>query len=147
MILTTCFLRSRSKVALENEEIFSDVLVAKRYPARSFATSVLLFIGMITLLFSLSGMKFGQTLPLTGASPSETSTFTYYKACADLLPKISSASDGPKDPPVRERMLSLPRGVRHFILLKRFNPRRQDLIILLRRSSSQALPMSRSNRR
>jgi hypothetical protein len=121
--------------------------VAKRYPARSFATSVLLFIGMITLLFSLSGMKFGQTLPLTGASPSETSTFTYYKACADLLPKISSASDGPKDPPVRERMLSLPRGVRHFILLKRFNPRRQDLIILLRRSSSQALPMSRSNRR
>src|SRR5262245_30774998 len=33
------------EVALENAEIFSDVLVAKRYPARSFATSVLLHIG------------------------------------------------------------------------------------------------------
>ena len=97
------------EVALENEEIFSDVLVAKRYPARSFATSVLLHIGMITLLFSLSGMKFGQTLPLTRASLERDFEITYYKP-ADLLPKISSASDGPKDPAGERKDVKPPKG-------------------------------------
>src|SRR5262249_45902764 len=53
------------EVLPEQEEMFSDVWVTRPYPARSFATSVLLHIGMVTLAFGISGMKFGQTLPLT----------------------------------------------------------------------------------
>jgi len=125
------------EVDLKEEEIFSDVWVTRPYPAKSFATSVMLHVGMISFLFGLSGMKFSQTLPLTREALERDYEITYYKP-ADLLPKITSASDGPKD-----RRREAPR----FIPLKQFNRHRQSQTTPPRRSFSQALPTCRSNRR
>jgi periplasmic protein TonB len=97
------------EVALERGEIFSDVWVTRPYPARSFATSVLLHVGMISLLFGLSGFKFSQNLPLTRAALERDFDITYYKP-TDLLPKITSASDGPKEAAGEKKNVKPPKG-------------------------------------
>ena len=84
------------EVALEQEEIFSDVLVARPLSCQILRNVCFASHWNDQLAFGLSGMKFGQTLPLTRAALERDYDITYYKP-ADLLPKISSASDGPKD--------------------------------------------------
>jgi len=97
------------EVGLEKEEMFSDVWVTRPYPARSFATSVVLHIAMIGLLFGLSGIKFSQNLPLTREALERDFDVTYYKP-TDLLPKIRSASDGPKDAAGERKDVKPPKG-------------------------------------
>jgi periplasmic protein TonB len=94
---------------VEHEQMFSDVWVTRPYPAKSFATSVVLHIGMVTLAFGVSGMKFSQTLPLTREVLERDYDITYYKP-ADLLPKITSASDGPKDAAGERKDVTPPKG-------------------------------------
>jgi protein TonB len=97
------------EVGLEREEIFSDVWVTRPYPARSFATSVLLHVAMISLVFGLSGIKFSQNLPLTREALERDFDITYYKP-TDLLPKIRSASDGPKEAAGERKDIKPPKG-------------------------------------
>ncbi len=102
-----------SSLHVEEAEVFSDVWVPGGYPARSVAASVLLHIGLVALLYGLSGLSFTQPLPLTKAELERNFQITYYRP-SDLLPKISSVSDGPKDPAGQKKGVKPPKGSTSF---------------------------------
>jgi TonB family protein len=93
----------------EDAEVFSQVWVPGGYPARSFAASALLHVGTIALLYGLSGISFQRPLSFTRAELEKNFQITYYKP-SDLLPKIKSISDGPKDPAGQKRGIKPPTG-------------------------------------
>jgi len=93
----------------EDTEVFSQIWVPSAYPTRSVATSALLHVVMIALLYGLSGISFQRSLSFTRAELEKNFQITYYKP-SDLLPKIKSISDGPKDPAGQKRGIKPPTG-------------------------------------
>ncbi|MGH9425579.1 MAG: hypothetical protein ACRD2L_04635, partial [Terriglobia bacterium] len=93
----------------EDIEVFSQVWVPGGYPARSVAVSALLHVATIALLYGLSGISFQRPLSFTRAELEKNFQITYYKP-SDLLPKIKSMSDGPKDPAGQKRGIKPPTG-------------------------------------
>jgi TonB family protein len=93
----------------EEVEVFSNVWVSSGYPVRSVAASGLLHVLAVGLLYGLSGISFSRSLPFTRAGLEKDFHITYYRP-SDLLPKIRSISDGPKDPAGRKRGIKPPIG-------------------------------------
>ena len=78
-----------------DDEFFANVWAPGGYPARSFAASLVIHACMVGLIYGVSGMSFGKSLPFTRAALERDYEITYYRP-QDLLPKINSAKDGPK---------------------------------------------------
>src|SRR4030095_12013031 len=93
----------------EDTEVFSQIWVPGGYSARPFAVSALLHVGTIALLYGLSGISFQRPLYFPRGALETHFQITYYKP-SDLLPKIKSISDGPKDPAGRKRGIKPPTG-------------------------------------
>ena len=93
----------------EGAEVFSQVWVSGGYPARSLGISALLHVAAIILLYGLSGISFQRPLSFTRAELEKNFQITYYRP-SDLLPKIKSITDGPKDPAGRKRGIKPPTG-------------------------------------
>lgn len=93
----------------EDAEVFSRVWVPGGYPAKSVAASALLHVATIVLIHGLSGISFQRPLSFTRAGLEKDFQITYYRP-SDLLPKIKSISDGPKDPAGRTRGIKPPTG-------------------------------------
>lgn len=91
------------------EEVFSNVWAPGGYPTRSLLFSFVLHVGMVGLIYGLSGISFGQALPFTREALERDYQITYYKP-SDLLPKISSANDGPKAPAGVKKDVKPPKG-------------------------------------
>lgn len=93
----------------EDADVFSQVWVASGYPARSLAVSGLIHVAMIALLYGLSGISFQRPLSFSRAELEKSFQITYYRP-SDLLPRIRSMSDGPKDPAGQKRGIRPPTG-------------------------------------
>jgi hypothetical protein len=93
----------------EYSEVFSQVWVPTGYPGRSLAVSALLHVATVFLLYGLSGISFQRPLSFTRSELEKNFQITYYRP-SDLLPKIKSISDGPKDPAGRKRGIKPPTG-------------------------------------
>jgi TonB family protein len=94
---------------LQEIQVFSDIWAPGGYPTRSFVLSILLHIGLIGLLYGLSGLSFSQPLPLTKEALERDFTITYYRP-SDLLPMISPAKEGPKEAAGEKRNIKPPKG-------------------------------------
>ena len=92
-----------------DKEFFANVWAPGGYPTRSFAASLLIHACMVGLIYGLSGISFGKTLPFTRAALERDYEITYYRP-QDLLPKINSAKDGPKDPAGKKPDVKPPKG-------------------------------------
>jgi TonB family protein len=93
----------------EETAVFSQVWVSGGYPAKSLAVSALLHAVAIFLLYGLSGISFQRPLSFTRAGLERDFQITYYRP-SDMLPKIRSMSDGPKDPAGRKKGIKPPPG-------------------------------------
>ena len=96
-----------------SEEVFSNVWAPGGYPTRSFVVSLLLHAGMVGAIYSLSGISFSQPLAFSREALERDYQITYYKP-TDALPKISSASDGPKAPAGLKKDVKPPKGSTSF---------------------------------
>ncbi len=101
------------ETASKEIEVFAHVWAPGGYPTKSVVASVILHIAMVGVLYGLSGISFSQPLPLTRAELERDFDITYYRP-SDLLPKINSASDGPKDPAGQKREVRPPKGSTSF---------------------------------
>jgi len=90
-------------------EVFSQVWVSAGYPAKSLALSALLHIVTIALLYGLSGISFQRPLAFSRLELEKKFQITYYRP-SDLLPKIKSMSDGPRDPAGQKKGIKPPTG-------------------------------------
>ncbi len=90
-------------------DVFSDVWVTYNYSPKPFMASLLLHVGLVGMIYVLSGVSFGKPLPLTKEALERDFKITYYRP-SDLLPAIRSASDGPKDPAGRKKNVVPPKG-------------------------------------
>jgi len=93
----------------QGAEVFSQIWVSGGYPARSLGISALLHVATIALVYGLSGTSFQRPLLFTRAELEKNFQITYYRP-SDLLPKIKSITDGPKDPAGRKRDVRPPTG-------------------------------------
>jgi TonB family protein len=98
----------KESVAVDGE-IFSNVWAPGGYPTRSFATSLVIHACMVGLIYGVSGMSFGKSLPFTRAALERDYEITYYRP-QDLLPKINSKKDGPKAPAGKKPDVKPPKG-------------------------------------
>ena len=94
-------------------EVFANVWAPGGYPTRSFAASLVIHACMVGLIYGLSGVSFGKTLPFTRAALERDYEITYYRP-QDLLPKINSAKDGPKPPAGKKPDVKPPKGSTEF---------------------------------
>jgi len=90
-------------------DLFANVWAPGGYPTRSFATSLVIHACMVGLIYGLSGVSFGKSLPFTRAALERDYEITYYRP-QDLLPKINSAKDGPKAPAGKKPDVKPPKG-------------------------------------
>lgn len=97
----------------EDAELFSRVWIPAAYPTRSVAVSTLGHVVMVIFLYGLSGISFKQPVSFTRAELEKNFQITYYRP-SDLLPKIRSVSDGPKDPAGQKRGIKPPKGSTSF---------------------------------
>lgn len=97
----------------EDAELLSQVWAPGGYPTRPVAASALLHIVLVSVLYGLSGISFKQPLSFTRAQLEKNFQITYYRP-SDLLPKIKSISDGPKDPAGQKRGIKPPKGSTSF---------------------------------
>jgi TonB family protein len=93
----------------QEKQVFSNVWAPTGYPTRSFILSVFLHVGLIGLLYGLSGISFSRSFPLTKEALERNFTITYYNP-SDLLPMISSAKEGPKEAAGEKRDIKPPKG-------------------------------------
>jgi len=101
------------EVSPQEQEVFSNIWAPKGSRTTSFVASVFVHIGLISLLYGLSGISFSRPLPLTREALERDFNITYYKP-SDLLPMIASASDGPKQPAGEKREVKPPKGSMSF---------------------------------
>ena len=92
-----------------DDEFFANVWAPGGYPTRSFAASLVIHACMVGLIYGVSGMSFGKSLPFTRAALERDYEITYYRP-QDLLPKINSAKDGPKAPAGKKPDVKPPKG-------------------------------------
>ena len=95
--------------AAVDREVFANVWAPGGYPTRSFTASLVLHACMVGLIYGVSGMSFGKSLPFTRAALERDYEITYYRP-QDLLPKINSAKDGPKAPAGKKPDVKPPKG-------------------------------------
>ncbi|MFN8007583.1 MAG: energy transducer TonB [Terriglobia bacterium] len=103
----------RVKEGYDQDELLADIWVNNGYPTRSLAASVILHLGLISLIWGLSGVTFSQPLRLTKSELERHYQITYYKA-SDMLPAMKSPDDGPKDPAGHKPKVKPPKGSTSF---------------------------------
>ncbi|MEW5976619.1 MAG: energy transducer TonB [Acidobacteriota bacterium] len=101
------------RVKEEEVQVFSDIWAPRGFPHRSVMMSGFLHVVFLSLAYNLSGFSFSEPLPLTLEALEKDYKITYYRA-SDLLPKISSASDGPKEPAGHKKDVKPPKGSTSF---------------------------------
>ena len=94
---------------------------------------------MVGLIYGLSGVSFGKTLPFTRAALERDYEITYYRP-QDLLPKIlTPPKDGPKAPAGKKPDVKPPKGKHSVPSNSRPSSRhRYKLITKAKRLSSRA---------
>ena len=93
----------------QDEEVFSNIWAPEASRTTSFVASIFVHIGLISLLYGLSGISFIRPLPLTKEALERDFNITYYRP-SDPLPMITSASDGPKQPAGEKKQVKPPKG-------------------------------------
>jgi TonB family protein len=97
----------------EDLEFFTNIWAPAGYPTRSFLASLTLHACFVGLIWGLSGISFSEPLPLTKEDLERDYQITYYRP-SDLLPKINSASDGPRTPAGQNPKVKPPKGSTSF---------------------------------
>src|SRR5437867_9048182 len=101
------------EVSPQEQVVFSNIWAPKGSRTTSFVASVFVHIGLISLLYGLSGISFSRPLPLTREALERDFNNTNYKPSC-LLPIIACASDGPKQPAGEKREVKPPKGSMSF---------------------------------
>ena len=111
--LNTLLTSIRIREDFEQNELLADVWAPSGYPTQSLMASLVLHIGLVFLIWGLSGVSFSQPLRLTKSDLERHYEITYYKP-SDLLPAMKSSSDGPKEPAGNKPKLKPPKGSASF---------------------------------